>query len=93
MLLSHKLNDSNKVNNSILTFGNFDGLHLGHFKLIGKMINLSLQYKAKSILLTFSPHTSQVLHPKKKYNILTTYNQKKDILSKTKLNFVELLSN
>jgi len=88
MLLNHKLYDSNKVNNTILTFGNFDGLHLGHFKLIEKMINLSLQYKSKSILLTFSPHTSQILNPEGNYKILTSYNQKKQILSNTKLNFI-----
>ena len=38
-------------NNSIITVGSFDGLHLGHKSLFKKMDSLSLKYKDKIIIL------------------------------------------
>ena len=81
MLLQHKLNDSNKVSNTILTFGNFDGLHLGHMKLLETIRLLSRKINAKSVILTFTPHTSTVLNLSANYKCLTTYKEKINILS------------
>lgn len=52
------INDSNIQikKNSIVCLGNFDGLHLGHQKLIKTTIDLSLKHNLKSIVFSFYPH-------------------------------------
>ena len=37
MFLVHDIGDNNTLSKTVLTFGNFDGLHLGHFKIIDKV--------------------------------------------------------
>ncbi len=48
---------------SILTIGNFDGLHLGHRQLISTTIELAKCWDARAIALTFTPHPRQYFHP------------------------------
>ncbi|MBF0484253.1 MAG: bifunctional riboflavin kinase/FAD synthetase [Candidatus Omnitrophica bacterium] len=47
----------------VLVIGIFDGLHIGHQKLIQQAINRAKELKAKVVVLTFSPHPMLVLHP------------------------------
>lgn len=49
------------ISESILTIGNFDGVHLGHQKLIEKLVSLGLQLKVPSVACTFKPHPLQVI--------------------------------
>ena len=50
-----------KLQGSVLTVGNFDGLHRGHQKLIEKTQFLAQKHWLKSVMLTFRPHPRQVL--------------------------------
>jgi FAD synthetase len=43
---------------TVLTIGNFDGVHAGHEYVLGKVIALAKQHNTKSIVLTFDPHPS-----------------------------------
>ncbi len=47
----------------ILTTGTFDGVHLGHQKMLAKLINEARQTDSESVLLTFYPHPRMVLNP------------------------------
>lgn len=51
-----------QVQNTFLTIGTFDGLHLGHQQLINRLLLLSKQHQAESTVLTFWPHPRMVLH-------------------------------
>ena len=81
MLKVHKLFDSNKLSNSIITIGNYDGVHLGHKHIIDKMLELSRDTNYPTVLLSFNPHTSEVLSSKKT-TLLTTLENKKKLLEK-----------
>ncbi|MCL2325514.1 MAG: riboflavin biosynthesis protein RibF [Proteobacteria bacterium] len=48
---------------SVLTIGNFDGIHIGHRHLIETTIALARASGAEAILLTFSPHPRQFIAP------------------------------
>lgn len=51
---------------TIVTIGNFDGVHLGHRKLIERVIAASRTHAARSVVFTFDPHPVQVLFPERK---------------------------
>ena len=75
----HQLDDINTVKKSILTFGNFDGIHLGHKYLINHLISLSNKNGLKSVLITFDPHTNAILS-NKNFKVITPFSKKKEIL-------------
>ncbi len=46
---------------TVLTMGNFDGVHLGHRILLEKLVSRAKQLRAHSVVVTFEPHTRQVI--------------------------------
>jgi riboflavin kinase / FMN adenylyltransferase len=48
---------------SVLTIGNFDGVHLGHRALIDEVLKRSRASRIPSVVMTFDPHPMKVLHP------------------------------
>ena len=46
-----------KINTgSVVSIGNFDGVHIGHKALIEKLVNRAKDLKVPSVILTFEPH-------------------------------------
>ena len=50
---------------SSVTIGNFDGLHLGHRRILEDLVRAAAASDTCSVVMTFSPHPLQVLHPGK----------------------------
>jgi riboflavin kinase/FMN adenylyltransferase len=75
-----KFQISNK--SSVLTIGNFDGIHLGHQKIFSKMTEIGKNLNLKRILLTFEPHPHKIIKP-------NSPNLKKIISLKEKLKFLQ----
>jgi riboflavin kinase / FMN adenylyltransferase len=48
---------------SSVTIGNFDGLHLGHRRILVDLVRMAAASGTASVVMTFSPHPLQVLHP------------------------------
>lgn len=65
---------------SVLTIGSFDGLHLGHQKILDRVKDYALQYNAPSVVVTFEPHPRQVIYPSDHTIELLTVLQEKIIL-------------
>lgn len=65
---------------AVLTVGVFDGLHLGHQRLIGEVVERARRKKAASVVLTFDPHPLSVLSRAQAPEVLTTLPQKAEIL-------------
>jgi riboflavin kinase/FMN adenylyltransferase len=55
---------------SVLTIGNFDGIHLGHQKLINRMLEISREKDLRSVVISFKEHPSFVLRANAKPRIL-----------------------
>ena len=51
-----------KNKNSVLTIGNFDGVHKGHQKIIKQTVKLSKKKNLKSVVITFKPHPNEFLN-------------------------------
>ncbi|AHC39559.1 bifunctional riboflavin kinase/FAD synthetase [Ehrlichia muris] len=56
--------------NSVLAFGNFDGLHLGHQYIIDTIKNISVKEKIASAIITFVPHPAEYLRNRKNFLLL-----------------------
>ena len=48
---------------SAVTIGKFDGIHLGHQKLIGAMMNVAAEHQVASVVVTFDRHPDALLNP------------------------------
>ncbi|MCX7725746.1 MAG: adenylyltransferase/cytidyltransferase family protein [Chitinispirillaceae bacterium] len=67
-----------------VTIGNFDGVHCGHRYLIETTIQQAYKNGLKSVVLIFEPHTKFTVGEKNsRFNILTTFEEKKDSLMKS----------
>ncbi|MCB0357908.1 MAG: FAD synthetase family protein, partial [Bdellovibrionales bacterium] len=51
------------LNSCVMSIGNFDGLHLGHQKLIDELLKAARSRGLSSLVMTFHPHPLQVLKP------------------------------
>jgi len=72
------------VQKPVVTIGIFDGVHIGHKKVIKRLIKLSREVNGESVLITFWPHPRSVLnfnHTNLKY--LNTLEEKKLIIERT----------
>ena len=81
-----KLDNIKTLNNSIISFGNFDGLHLGHQEIIKTMTKLSKLHNLQTVLLSFNPHTNKILNDKN-FKVLTPYSSKIKNLKEFKLDY------
>lgn len=63
-----------------LTIGNFDGLHLGHRKILSELVNTAREAGTRSVVLTFSPHPLKVLRPERAPRLITTPREKLDLI-------------
>ena len=65
MEIIKSLNKKDYLDASILTIGSYDGLHMGHQKILKSVVDSSKMYKLPSVLVTFNPHPSQIVETKK----------------------------
>jgi riboflavin kinase / FMN adenylyltransferase len=64
---------------SVVTLGNFDGIHLGHQALVRHTVEESKRLGYPSIVLTFEPHPLKVLAPERAPRLLLSYQDKLDL--------------
>ncbi len=76
---------------SIVTIGNFDGVHCGHRTVIREVIARARQNNARAVLVTLDPHPAKVLRPDKAPKLITPLPAKLELLADTGLDAVLLL--
>ncbi len=79
-----------RQDNLCLTMGNFDGLHLGHQKIIRIMTEKASRIGGKCALFTFIPHPRWVLIPDSPTFLLTTLHEQVEFLSEWHLDILIL---
>ncbi|HEU5229703.1 MAG TPA: bifunctional riboflavin kinase/FAD synthetase [Ktedonobacteraceae bacterium] len=60
----------------VITIGNFDGIHIGHQRLLHELNTMAQALQSKPAMLTFSPHTLMVVRPDIYVRYLTTLEEK-----------------
>ena len=66
---------------SVVSVGNFDGVHLGHRLVLKSMVDRARELGAQSAVVTFDPHPSHVLHSSRRTPLITPLPQKLDLLA------------
>ncbi len=62
--------------NPVVTIGNFDGVHLGHRKILSALLEKSREKSGEPVVITFSSHPRKVLNPELPIKIITTTEEK-----------------
>jgi len=73
----HRDLNSFHAKNPVLTIGTFDGVHLGHRKIIDRLQDLAKTINGESVIFTFDPHPRKVVAPDETtLRLLTTLEEK-----------------
>ena len=69
--------------NPVITLGNFDGVHLGHQKILERVKEEASRIHGESVVITFEPHPLKVLSPKHCPPLLTPFRKKTMLVEKS----------
>jgi riboflavin kinase/FMN adenylyltransferase len=81
--VTYGLNNFKTISCAVATTGTFDGVHLGHRKILNQLVAKAKKVGGESVLLTFSPHPRIVLQPDVELELLSSENEKISLLEKT----------
>src|SRR5215468_2288438 len=76
---------------TVVSVGNFDGVHRAHQHVLRDIVQRARQQKAKSVAITFAPHPMRILRPDSGLKLLTPTPEKLHLLEATGLDAVLLL--
>jgi riboflavin kinase/FMN adenylyltransferase len=79
----YSINDFVSSKKTILTLGTFDGVHIGHRKILEKLTQNTENGKYESLVLTFFPHPRMVLQGQSEVKLLSTIEEKTALLEKS----------
>jgi riboflavin kinase / FMN adenylyltransferase len=92
MQVFHKLDDVPRgFGPTIVSVGNFDGVHRAHQAVLKDMVLLARKQNAKSVAITFDPHPVRILRPDSGLKLLTPNAEKLRLLEATGVDAVLML--
>ncbi|WP_428327549.1 bifunctional riboflavin kinase/FAD synthetase [Mucilaginibacter sp.] len=81
MRIYHHIDEFTRLNNAVVTIGTFDGVHIGHRKIISGIKDLAASSGGETVLLTFFPHPRMILHPEdESIRMINTITEKAELL-------------
>lgn len=83
MKILTNLSSFNETAPSFVTIGTFDGVHIGHQKVLKKLVKSAKKNNATPILLTFFPHPRMVLQKEIGIKLINTIDERIQLLEKT----------
>ena len=63
MKVYNHIDEFKQIKNAVVTIGTFDGVHIGHQKIISRLQEVARQKGGETVILTFFPHPRMILHP------------------------------
>lgn len=76
---------------TVATVGTFDGVHIGHRAILRELERRASARGLRSLLITFDRHPLSVVNPERAPLLLTTPNEKKEVLAQFALDYVAFL--
>ncbi len=79
--MNSRINSVSPKNTSgVITIGTFDGVHIGHQKILKHVVDIAKKQRLKSIVLTLFPHPRMVLQKEDSIKLLNSINERIDLL-------------
>ena len=89
MKIYHNFNDFQPIPHAVVTIGTFDGVHLGHQKILNRLRILADQSHGETVLITFWPHPRMVLRPDShNIKLLSTFEEKNRLLEEFGIDYL-----
>ena len=88
MVTVQSISNYDKEHPTAITIGTFDGVHIGHRKILKRLIKNSKDLGLKSMVLTFFPHPRMVLQKDADLKLLNTIDEKIKILEELGLDYL-----
>jgi riboflavin kinase / FMN adenylyltransferase len=83
MKIYHSLEDFSRLSFGVVTSGTFDGVHLGHQKILQRVREIASKHGGESVVITFWPHPRLILRPEEPaLKLLNTFEEKAELLRK-----------
>ncbi|MDH5603583.1 MAG: bifunctional riboflavin kinase/FAD synthetase [Cyclobacteriaceae bacterium] len=82
MKIYNGISEFKRLDKAIVTSGTFDGVHLGHQKILQRIVQTALKEKGETVLITFWPHPRLVLQPDIELFLINTFEEKAILLEK-----------
>lgn len=76
---------------TVVTLGNFDGVHRGHRAVLGRVVDVARERGATPVAVTFDPHPVAVLYPERAPAMIMSLDQRLDVLEEAGLAAVLVL--
>ncbi len=73
---------------AVATTGTFDGVHAGHQAILKRLLASAMEIGGQSVLITFDPHPRRLIHPEFPLGLLTTVEERSELLAELGLNFL-----
>ncbi|MBS1976914.1 MAG: bifunctional riboflavin kinase/FAD synthetase [Bacteroidetes bacterium] len=81
MKIYHQPDDFTRLPYAVVTSGTFDGVHLGHQKILARLKEIALKNNGETVVITFWPHPRLVLRPDdQQLKLLNTFEEKAELL-------------
>jgi riboflavin kinase / FMN adenylyltransferase len=92
MQIFHKLDEiPADFGPSLVSVGNFDGVHRAHVRVLDEIVARSRQRHARSVAVTFDPHPMRILRPDAGLKLLTPGPEKIRLLEQTGIDAVAVI--
>ena len=88
MITVQSISNYDKAHPTAITIGTFDGVHIGHRKILERLINNAKVLELKATVLTFFPHPRMVLQKDVSIKLLNTIDEKIKILEELGIDYL-----
>src|SRR3989338_7187924 len=85
------LKEIKNIKDSIATIRVFDGVHIGHRRIIKEVVRRSKALGLKSVVVTFDPHPAKVLNPNAKVPSLASLDHRTALIGKLGVDYLVIL--
>jgi riboflavin kinase/FMN adenylyltransferase len=82
MKVYEKIEHFAPLKHAVVTSGMFDGVHIGHQKILQRLQTIAQKYNGESVVITYWPHPRQVLYPNQHFRLLSSIDEKVELLTK-----------
>lgn len=83
MQIHRNINELPRFKNAVITIGSFDGVHIGHQRIISHISSIAKRIGGESVLITFDPHPRTIVNSNFKVKLLSPLNEKSTLLAST----------